>query len=108
MTLNEMKELIRKTAAEYGFEAEDQKWSELPQIKRYPEDYISISIRDKWDGFNFQTKEATIKVEVSSSVCQMGGNPTPAELIAAAAQIKRGAELTAKLQGMNLEYKRPA
>ena len=104
MTLNEMKELIRNTAAEYGFETEDVRHSMLPQIKRDSDAYININIRDIWEDFDFEKKESTRTVEVTSSVCMMGGNPTPQELIVAADQIKRGAELTARLQSMSLAF----
>ena len=104
MTQNEIKDLIRSTAAEYGFETEDVRYSALPQIKKGRDAYINITINDSWEGFNFETKQSTRRATVTSCVCQMGGNPTPEELIAAADQIRRGAELTAKLQGMDLTY----
>ena len=105
MTKNEMKALIEKTAAEYGFETESVTWSEMPQIKRTTESYVSIDIRTFWTGFDFETKEATTSIDVTCSVCRMGGSATPDELLAAAEEIRRGAELTKKLQSMNLEYK---
>lgn len=104
MTKNEIKDLIIKTAAEYGFETEETRWSTLPQIKKTTENYISFTINDSWLGFDFENKTALRAAEIRSSVCQMGGNPTPEDLLRAADEIRRGAELTAKLQSMNLEY----
>lgn len=105
MKITEIKEIIKSTAAEYGFKTKDVSWSVLPQIKREENDYVAIIIQDKWDDFNFEKKEATRRVEVTVSICQMGGSPTPAELLIAAGRIKRGAELTAKLQSMDLSFK---
>lgn len=104
MTINEIKEIIETTAAEYGFETEDVQYSILPQIKKDRDAYIGITITYKWEDFDFEAKKSTRRVEVTSSVCRMGGNPTPEELIAAADQIRRGAELTKKLQSMDLKY----
>lgn len=104
MEKNEMKALIEKAAAEYGFETEQTTWSEMPQIKRTNESYVSIDIRDFWVGFDAETKTAKRAIEVNCSVCRMGGAATPQELMAAAEEIRRGAELTEKLQSMNLEY----
>lgn len=104
MKIAEIKKIIEKTAAEYGFTTKDVSWSVLPQIKREENDYVAILIQDKWDDFNFEKKEATRRVEVTVSICQMGGSPTPAELVIAADRIKRGAELTARLQSMDLSF----
>lgn len=104
MTITEIKEIIKTTAAVYGFETEEVRHSALPQIKRTSDAYISINIRDIWEDFNFDKKEATRRVEIRSSICQMGGSTTPEELIAAADEIRRGAELTKKLQDMNLTF----
>lgn len=104
MKKNEMKALIEKTAAEYGFETEQTTWGEMPQIKQTKESYVRIEIRDFWVGFDVETKTAQIGVEITCSVCRMGGAATPQELMAAAEEIRRAAELTEKLQGMSLEY----
>ena len=47
---------------------------------------------------------AAYTVDVKVSIRKMGGNPTPEELLEAADQIRRGAELARNLQGMGLAY----
>ena len=49
-------------------------------------------------------KVAAYTVDVKASVRKMGGNPTPEELLDAADQIRRGAELARNLQEMDLAY----
>ena len=45
-----------------------------------------------------------MNIEVKASIFRMGGETTPDELLAAAEEIKRGAELARELQKMNLSY----
>lgn len=107
MTREEAVQTIKDTIRMNGFEPEmDERFSPMPFIKGMSDLYIDVSIRERIDveHCDFQNKLAAYKVEVHSSVRRMGGNPTPDELLDAADQIRRGAELTKNLQQMELSY----
>ena len=104
MTKTEAIKKIEGTITKYGFESYMDSHSQLPQIK---EDLsISIYIREQIDfeACDFEKRVATFKIEISSSICRMGGNPKPEELFKAADEIRRGAELTEELQKMQIRY----
>lgn len=100
MTLNEIKESIRKAAADHGFTTADSTWSKYPTIES---EELNFSIFDHMDG-DWENRTATYSLQFQTSVRKMGGNPTVEELLKTADEIKRGAELTAELQSMNLSY----
>lgn len=107
MTREEAVQTIKDLIWMNGFEPEmNERFSPLPFIKGMSDLYIDVSIRERVDleHCDFQNRVAAYRIEVSSSVRKMGGNPTPEELLDAADQIRRGAELTMNLQKENLTY----
>lgn len=108
MTREEAVQTIKDTIRMNGFTPEaDSRFSALPYLKNLDDLYIDVSIMERLDGANcdFENGIAAYRVEVHSSVRKMGGNPTPEELLDAADQIRRGAELTKNLQEMDLCYR---
>lgn len=99
---NKIREIIRK----HGFEVETDMRNALPGVKRTDAAVISFIIQEHPDFGSFRPEEKTVNanVEISASICRMGGSPTAEELLEAADQIRRGAELVADLQSMNLSY----
>lgn len=107
MTKNSVIEAIKNEIWMNGFQPEmDERFSQMPFLKDEDELYIAVSIREQLDFGNcdFEKKIAAYKVEVKASIRKMGGNPTPEELLKAADQIRRGAELARNLQAMELAY----
>lgn len=107
MTKNEVIEAIKNEIWMNGFQPEtDERFSPLPFLKGESDLYIAVSIRERLDFGNcdFEKKVAAYTVDVKASIRKMGGNPTPEELLEAADQIRRGAELARNLQGMNISY----
>ena len=107
MTKNEVIQTIKDEIRMNGFQPEmDERFSQMPFLKGESDLYIAVRIRERLDFANcdFEKKIAAYTVDVEASVRKMGGNPTPEELLDAANQIRRGAELARNLQGMNLAY----
>lgn len=107
MTKNEVIQTIKDEIRMNGFQSEmNERFSPMPFLKGESDLYIAVSIRERLDFANsdFEKKIAAYTVDVKASVRKMGGNPTPEELLDAADQIRRGAELARNLQGMNLAY----
>jgi len=104
MTRNEIAEIIRSKASEYGFEIEENSlgWSN----KRTSDEYISIQImqNNNFDKTDWKSHKAHIDIEASASICRMGGDSTTEELLKAADEIARGAKFVAEIQSMNLSY----
>lgn len=107
MTKNEVIEAIKNEIWMNGFQPEtDERFSPLPFLKGEGDLYIAVSIRERLDFANcdFEKKIAAYAVDVKASIRKMGGNPAPEELLEAADQIRRGAELARNLQEMKLAY----
>ena len=103
MTKAQVNETIKAAARAHGFETTtDAGFQGLTEI-------ISEELNFT---FTVQTTEntdwAAHKVEqsltVTASVRKMGGQPTVEELLKTADEIKRGAELAAELQNMNITW----
>ena len=104
MTKAQVNEAIRAAAQAHGFETTEQ-----PGFQGITE-IISEELNFT---FTAQTTEntdwAAHRIEqsltVTASVRKMGGQPAVEELLKTADEIKRGAELTAELQNMNLTWR---
>lgn len=107
MTKHEVAEAIKNEIWMNGFQPEtDERFSPLPFLKGEGDLYVAVSIRERLDFGNcdFEKKIAVYRVDVKASIRKMGGDPTPEELLEAADQIRRGAELARNLQAMELAY----
>ena len=103
MTKAQVNEAIKAAAQAHGFEtAKEPGFQGITEI-------ISEELNFT---FTVQTTEntdwAAHRIEqsltVTASVRKMGGQPTVEELLKTADEIKRGAELTTEIQGMNLTW----
>ena len=106
MTKREAETVIRGIIEKHGFIPEDNMRNALPGVERTGESAVSFNITERTDFTNCDTEHRTVKawVEASASICRMGGSPSAEELLDAADQIRRGAELVAELQQMAITY----
>lgn len=102
MTRQEINNIIKEKAEAYGFEADTNR--RIYGIQQ--RNYISIQFFETSDleRTDWEEKIGWMNIEVKASICRMGGETTPDELLAAAEEIKRGAELARELQKRNLSY----
>lgn len=100
MTINEVKNIITATANEYGFQTSESAFSRLPIIES---EELNFSLLERHDG-DWEACKVTVHIEAAASVRKMGGSPTVEELLKTAEEIKRGAELVAKLQSLELAF----
>ena len=103
MTRNELNEIIRSKAREYGFETSEERGF-----------HVFTDILSEELNFTYHTA-ATENTDwragvleqsliITASVRRMGGQPTAEELLQTADEIRRGAELVAELQGIDLTW----
>lgn len=104
MTRQEINNIIKEKAEAYGFEVDTDR--RVYGVRQRNEDFIGIQIFEmsNLDKSDWENKIGWMDIEIKASICQMGGESTPEELMAAAEQIKRGAKLAKELQEMNLSY----
>ena len=102
MTRQEINNIIKEKAEAYGFEADTN--SRVYGIRQ--RNYISIQFFETSDleKTDWENKIGWMNIEVKASICRMGGETTPEELLTAAEEIKRGAELVRELQELHLSY----
>lgn len=108
MTKQEVNEIIKATAAKYGFDTEPTIGG-IEQPVYNPENYIGFTILPicNWDETKIvdgKVASTVTYISVSSSIRCMGGEPSPDDLTKAAGAIYRGAKLTKELLEMNLKY----
>ena len=101
MTKAQVNEAIKKAAQAHGFET-----SEQPGFQGITE-IISEELNFTFTARNTENTDwAAHRIEqsltVAASVRRMGGQPTVEELLKTADEIRRGAELAAEIQMMNL------
>lgn len=107
MTRENAVQFIENEIRKNGFTPEiNDRFSPLPFVKGTSELYIDVSIREYFDFKNsdFEKGIEAYSVEVHASIRKMGGNPDFNELMEAADQIKRGAELAKRLQDADIRY----
>ena len=103
MTKAQVNEAIKKAAKAHGFETtRETGFQGLAEI-------ISEELNFTFTARNTENTDwAAHRIEqsltVTASVRRMGGQPTAEELLRTADEIRRGAELTAELQRMNLTW----
>lgn len=104
MTKAEINEIIRDTARAYGFEASEEPSSFTGMTEIRSEELNFTFTTGTTENTDWEARFIEERIEVSASVRKMGGSPSPEELMKTAEEIRRGAELTAKLQSMDLTY----
>lgn len=103
MTKEEVKNIIRDKAMEYGFEV-----SYLDGWHGFP-DIISEELNFTYDNeltenTDWKTGILEQSLAITASVRRMGGQPTVEELLKTADEIRRGAELVAELKNLHLTW----
>ena len=103
MTKAEANGIIREAAARHGFETtEEAGFQGLSEIRSEELNFtFTVRTTENTDWAAHRIEEA---LTVTASVRKMGGQPTVEELLKTADEIKRGAELTAELQGIGLTW----
>ena len=102
MTKKEIAEIIESKAAEYGFTMQENTMGWANASDR--DTCIRIEIRKETDyeKTDWEARKVFRDIKANAGICQMGGNPTPEELLKAADEIARGAKFTAEINGMEL------
>ena len=104
MTKKEIAAIIESKAAEYGFEIERHTMSWATRQTNKSHVRIDILEKDNREKTDWEEHKVWIDIKASGSICRMGGDDTPEELLEAADEIARGAKFAAEINGMNLSY----
>ena len=103
MTKAEVNGIIRAAAARHGFTAtEETGFQGFSEIRS--EELNFTYLPQTTEDTDWAAHRVCQRLTVTASVRKMGGNPTVEELLKTADEIRRGAELTAELQGMELAW----
>lgn len=99
----QVNEAIKAAAKAHGFETNEQPGLQgITEIKS-EELNFTFTIKNT-ENTEWAARKAEQSLTVTASIRKMGGQPTVEELLKTADEIRRGAELTAELQGMNLTW----
>ena len=103
MTRQELNHIIETKAAAYGFGIK-REGERITEVTGTQESYISIRIfeRPDFEKSDLENRIGVSDIEIRTSICRMGGEPTMDELIEAADEIERGAKLTNDLRSQHL------
>ena len=101
MTKSEVKNIIETKAAEYGFTMKKTLtgWQSYTGITT-----IEITTDTNYDNTDWEAHKVEIEINAAACISQMGGHPTPEELLKAADEIARAAKFTDEIICMNLTY----
>jgi len=102
MNKQEIAKIIESKAAAYGFAMQENTMGWANESDR--DSYIRIEVRKErdYDKTDWEARKVFRDIKANASICQMGGNPTPEELLKAADEIARGAKFTADINSMEL------
>lgn len=106
MTWMEVAEIIKETAEKHGFSTEWDTLKGFPDIVQEKEAlaHIGVWVPINYEKYDKESGTAIYKPEIRTWICHMGGAKTPEELLEAAEQIRRVAELAEELRGLDLSY----
>ena len=101
------KEAICKTLEEiitrYGFTYTYSSFSTLPMVDQSSNDCAGILFREHMD-LDIEARTCTTSIIAEARVCRMGGSDSYDELLAAADQITRAAELMREVNALGLSH----
>ena len=103
MTKETIKATLEEIIIRHGFTFEYLNHTWLPVVRQTNEDYAGITFQEHWD-FNREEMSCTTTITCQSRVCQMGSNPSYMELVNAADQISRAAQLMLEVNTLALSY----
>ena len=106
MTKKEITEIIESKAAEYGFTMQENTVGWANESDR--DTCIRIEIRKETDyeKMDWEARKVCQSIKANASICQMGENPTPEELLKTAEEIAKGAKFATEINRMGLFYER--
>ena len=103
MTKAQVNEKIKAAAQAHGFKTgEGLNFQGITEIVSEELNFTS-TIRNT-ENTNWAAGRIEQSLTMTASVRKMGGEPTVEELLRTANEIRRGAELTAEIKGMNLTW----
>ena len=103
MTKEEIKTTMEDIITRYGFSFEYQSHTWLPVVPQNSDDYAGIIFTESWD-FDAEAKSCTTSISCQSRVCRMGSTPSVTELLEAADQISRAAQLMEEVNALGLLF----
>lgn len=103
MTKAQVNETIKAAAQAHGFET--TKEPGFQGITEIISEELNFTFTvQHTENIDWAAHRVEQSLTVTASVRKMGGQPTVEELLKTADEIRRGAELAAELQGMNLTW----
>lgn len=106
-TIEEINAIIKEEAESAGFAVYREKYDGYGLLHIDAENlnvFTEVSLDDHFDFDNLDGSYTIGKVSFRASVNNMGGNPTPDELISMADEITECARLVARLNAIGLEF----
>ena len=102
MNKQEIAKIIESKAAEYGLKLQESTMGWANESNH--DSYIRIEVRKErdYDKTDWEARKVFWDIKANAGICQMGGDPTPEELLKAADEIARGARFTAAINSMEL------
>ena len=103
MTRQELNHIIEAKAAAYRFGIK-REGERITEVAGKEERDISIRIFESpnFEKSDIENRIGVSDIEIRTSICRMGGEPTMDELLEAADEIERGAKLTNDLRSLHL------
>ena len=103
MTKQEIMMGIATRARSYGFEMRESKWSMTGYEIVAPNHYVSITLKDEWE-VKAEDMQIVHHIKVMGNISQMGGYPTPQELMDQANWITAAAKLCLDFENVDLYW----
>lgn len=106
-TIEEVNAIIKEEAEAAGFTVYEDKLNGYGLLRINAENlnvFTEVSFDDHFDFDNLDNSYTIGKVSFRASVNNMGGNPTPDELMSMADEITECARLVARLNAIGLEF----
>lgn len=101
MTRQEVINTIEAKATKYGFNFRKNNFATLGFEIVADEHVVNINLHEDWE-LKCEEKQVIHHIKVTASISQMGGNPTPQELLAQAKLIERAAKLYEDFENSDL------
>ena len=104
MTKQEIAEIINSKATEYGFKLRETSIGWMTEQTDNTFARVEIFDKTNHEKTRWEDRKVWLDIEAAGSICRMGGNTTPEELLKAADEIARAAKFTAEIESMKLSY----
>ena len=104
MTKQEIAEIIESKAAKYGFQMRKVSLGWMTPQGDNTFARVEIFAKDNSEKTCWEERRVWVDIKAEGSICRMGGNTTPEQLLKAADEITRAARMVEEIQNMNLSY----